>query len=258
ATGEEIDHRSDLYSLGCTFYHLLTGSPPFDGPSAVVIAAKHVVERPRPIQRLAPGVPRSLCTIIGRMMERDPSRRYDSHDELIADLQAAAPGAIAPGGIWTRAAAAAVDAAAAGLAISAVGWIGLVAYLATVAAAQAWGGRTLGKYLMNLRVQQVDGRAMGIGRALARTVVSMWFPFLAAAVLLLSGGFGQLTVAVEQLQPSQLPALQALVTAAAVSHAMTFALYLAGMGIAALHPQKRAAHDLICGTRVVYEMGAPA
>jgi len=50
---------------------------------------------------------------------------------------------------------------------------------------------------------------------------------------------------------------RALVTAMAVSHAVTFVLCLAGMGIAALHPQKRALHDLVCGTRVVYELAPP-
>src|SRR4029079_8194603 len=60
ALGEALDHRADMYALGCSFYHLLAGAPPFDGPNAVALISKHLATAPAPIRRSAPEVPPKL------------------------------------------------------------------------------------------------------------------------------------------------------------------------------------------------------
>lgn len=81
--GEVLDDRTDVYSLGATLAHLLTGRPPFAGRDAAHIS-EQVLSGPLP--RLA-GVPRALARIVRRAMERDLERRYPSISPLRADLQ---------------------------------------------------------------------------------------------------------------------------------------------------------------------------
>ena len=86
AGDRELDGRSDLYSLGAVAYYMLTGQPPFDGPSTPVIMMKQVTERPSPITRLRPDVPSDLERIVMRLLEKDPSRRFADGASLIAAL----------------------------------------------------------------------------------------------------------------------------------------------------------------------------
>lgn len=83
-----VDGRADIYSLGATFYHLLTGQYPFNGPTAASVMLKHLTDpMPNP-QLIQPGVPDSVVAILERMAEKDPADRYSNCDELIADLTA--------------------------------------------------------------------------------------------------------------------------------------------------------------------------
>ncbi|MEZ6144861.1 MAG: serine/threonine-protein kinase [Planctomycetaceae bacterium] len=73
-----VDHRSDIYSLGCTLYFLLVGHPPFpDGTLAQRLLA-HQVKEPTPIAELRPDVPQSLVTLINSMMAKQPESRMQS------------------------------------------------------------------------------------------------------------------------------------------------------------------------------------
>jgi serine/threonine protein kinase/tetratricopeptide (TPR) repeat protein len=81
ASGEEIDTRSDLYALGIVTYEMLAGHPPFQGPHRVVVS-KHIAERPVPIQRLRPDIPAGLGTAVMRSLEKQPSDRWQTGDEL--------------------------------------------------------------------------------------------------------------------------------------------------------------------------------
>ncbi len=92
ARGERVDARSDLYSVGCLLYELLTGRPPFLGDSPVAIAYQHVREAPVPPSRLDPELPAWADAIVLRAMAKDPAARYQSAAEMRSDIQRALSG----------------------------------------------------------------------------------------------------------------------------------------------------------------------
>ena len=96
ARGERVDHRSDVYSLGAVLYEMLAGRPPFEGPSPVAVAFKHLSEDPSPLRELAPAVPPALEAVAMRALEKDPGRRYGSAREMAADLRRSANVATQP------------------------------------------------------------------------------------------------------------------------------------------------------------------
>lgn len=84
--GKQVDHRSDIYALGATFYHMVTGKPPFEGKSQVSIIVAHVEEDPPSPRALCSNLPDSLSEVIGKMMARKVSDRYETYDQLVEDL----------------------------------------------------------------------------------------------------------------------------------------------------------------------------
>ena len=93
ARGGEVDPRSDLYSLGVVLYELLTGKTPFDGDTPVEIAMKHLSNAPKPPSELRPDIPPELDMVVLRALAKDPDDRYQSADEMEADLDRVARGA---------------------------------------------------------------------------------------------------------------------------------------------------------------------
>ena len=93
ARGSEVDQRSDLYSLGVVLYELLTGQAPFDGDTPVEIAMKHLSATPRPPSHIRRDVPRDLDMVVMRALAKDPEARYQSADEMEADLERVLRGA---------------------------------------------------------------------------------------------------------------------------------------------------------------------
>jgi serine/threonine-protein kinase len=89
-----VDHRADLYSLGCTLYFLLAGRAPFPDGTAVEKLLRHQLDAPPPVQDLRPEVPDVLATVVARLMAKAPGDRFPS--------AAAAAAALAPLAVYPR------------------------------------------------------------------------------------------------------------------------------------------------------------
>ena len=81
-----VDHRSDIYALGATFYHAVTGQMPFTGRTRSEVIKKHARETPVPPSHLVADLDPAISAVICRMLAKDPSQRYSDHQELIAAL----------------------------------------------------------------------------------------------------------------------------------------------------------------------------
>ena len=95
ARGEALDARSDLFSLGATLYHMVTGRPPFEGKTPLEILMKVASGAPAPAENLEPLLPLPVAGLLGRLLAKNPSRRPASAEEvrrqaeqLCADIRA--------------------------------------------------------------------------------------------------------------------------------------------------------------------------
>ncbi|WP_431972448.1 Stk1 family PASTA domain-containing Ser/Thr kinase [Nocardia sp. bgisy134] len=86
ARGETVDARSDVYSVGCVLFEILTGEPPFTGDSPIAVAYQHVREDPRLPSHVYSGVPRELDSVVLKAMSKNPANRYQTAAEMRADL----------------------------------------------------------------------------------------------------------------------------------------------------------------------------
>jgi serine/threonine-protein kinase len=87
ARGEPVDHRSDLFSLGCVLYAMCTGRPPFRAESALAVLRRVCEDTPKPIRKVNAEVPEWLCEIVDRLLEKEPQDRFQSAKD-VADLLA--------------------------------------------------------------------------------------------------------------------------------------------------------------------------
>src|SRR5262249_37715881 len=81
------DIRSDIYSLGCTFYHMLAGRPPFNEGGLTERLYRHLSEEPEDICRQNRKVPAAMAAVLRRMLEKKPENRYQTPNELVRELE---------------------------------------------------------------------------------------------------------------------------------------------------------------------------
>ncbi len=87
ACGREVDGRSDLFSLGCSMYHLMTGKLPYPGESAIERMGKRIGSRPAPITDVKPDMPSSVVRVLDKLLAHKPQERFQSAAEAAEALQ---------------------------------------------------------------------------------------------------------------------------------------------------------------------------
>ena len=80
-----LDYRSDIYSLGATLYHMITGSAPYDGSESKVIR-QHIQEAIPSPRSIDPDLPQGVCHMLEKMMAKDPKDRYQNYNNIKKDL----------------------------------------------------------------------------------------------------------------------------------------------------------------------------
>jgi len=88
-TGDPLDERADVYSLGCVLYECLTGSSPFPRATDVALLWAHVHEEPTPLSKARSELPKELDSVLARALAKEPGRRYRSAGELAAAARSA-------------------------------------------------------------------------------------------------------------------------------------------------------------------------
>jgi CheY-like chemotaxis protein len=84
---QSVDIRADLYSLGCTLYHLLTGRVPFPDPTPMEKVLKHNLSEPTPVDRLRPEVPAKVAAVVRRLMAKGPAERFPTPTDAAEALK---------------------------------------------------------------------------------------------------------------------------------------------------------------------------
>ena len=83
--GKPVDPRSDIYSFGCTCYHLFAGHPPFRGQQPFEVAVQHVQKEPEPLSQIRPDLHPEVCAMVHKMMAKKPEDRYQTGREIVRE-----------------------------------------------------------------------------------------------------------------------------------------------------------------------------
>jgi len=102
ADSREADIRSDIYGLGCVFFFLLSGFPPFRGKNLLEVLNKHQEEIPPSLPALRPDIPPEIAGLVDRMLAKDPAARPQSPNEIVSALKPLEPAQIQENGRFTE------------------------------------------------------------------------------------------------------------------------------------------------------------
>ncbi|MCH7739192.1 MAG: protein kinase, partial [Chloroflexi bacterium] len=87
AAGEQADSRSDIYSMGCVLYQMLTGELVFDAPTPLAVLRMHIDEAPTPVRELRGDIPPAIAAVVMRALRKDPDDRFQTAAEMAEALQ---------------------------------------------------------------------------------------------------------------------------------------------------------------------------
>jgi serine/threonine protein kinase len=262
AMGKDVDCRCDIYALGMTLYHMLTGRPPFRGSNVVEILAQQMEENPPSLTDQVNDLTAAQNAVFLKMIAKKPDQRYASYDALLADLRQFAPGADRFASPTKRIAAEACNFAGAYLIFTmmlasffllgrnlgitddngtqVVGWSMAACFSAFVGMYLFMIGRygeTPGKRLLGLQVARADGQPVGFLRSAVRFAVAFPLPTIFFPIML----YGVIAhVPIPFFRYINLIAMSGQVICLVASILLLW-----------LHPQRRAVHDLAAGTVVV-------
>ncbi|HEX6617406.1 MAG TPA: protein kinase [Gemmatimonadales bacterium] len=96
ACGDPVDHRTDLWALGVLLYEMLAGRPPFTADAPIALFHALQFREPAPLAEVRADVPPTLAALVHRLLDKDPSRRYDDTAALVAALEAVRDGTAPP------------------------------------------------------------------------------------------------------------------------------------------------------------------
>ncbi len=198
ARGDAVDHRADIYALGATLHHLVSGAPPFEGDTPLAIISKHLTDtRPRLTAQSKKAKVSRVDSLVDRMMAKRPADRFAGYDELIGAVEQISARISRPAGFWVRCAALAIDfflvlllllplsiAVSSFLPGNALDDIlfPITAALYSIACHARW-GRTAGKALLEIEVVREDGSRLGWARSGLRWLAQWGLTYTSSAIL---------------------------------------------------------------------------
>jgi uncharacterized RDD family membrane protein YckC len=271
--GAAPDFRSDIYTLGITFFELLTGEVPFKAKNLEQMAKMHRAAPRPPIPDAA--APWRLRQLIAEMMDPDPSRRPQSYEALLARFESLRPKPRIAGGLLPRGVALAIDlmlfaplgqiiAAALSWSQQAATQIWLVLFGVYYVVTHRLWGKTLGKRLLGLRIVGTTRRVRVPG-LLLRFVVEFWGPLVALVMISLQLGavtdlVGLKNRLIGAVGASPMPiwdsGVNLFLRGMLVPNLVVAIPWLAGFLFALLDRDRQALHDRAGRTQVIYEMHA--
>jgi len=262
AMGKDVDCRCDIYALGMTLYHMLTGRPPFKGNNVGEILAQQMSELPPSLLDQVSELTPAQNTVLLEMIAKNPDDRYGSYDALLVDLRRYAPGVDRLASPTKRIAAEVCNFAGALLlytvtimfsfllfvyqgrtaesGASAVVWT-MAAFPAAFALLYVFTigryGATPGKRFLALQVARPNGQRVGYIRSAVRFAVA--FPlFVIYVPIIIYGEFHQ-------------PLIPSLRYIAGLAVWLQVVVLAASLVMLWFHPRRRTVHDLVAGTIVL-------
>jgi uncharacterized RDD family membrane protein YckC len=187
-----VDFRTDIYALGATLHHLITGAPPFEGKTAMQVVSRHLSD-PRPHVPMVRKQNPALDPLLDRMMAKDPEARFASYDDLVVAIDQAAPALMRPAGFFVRGSAVMLDLILAFVVLlplaNLIGepWTNLLFWYAVIAYLMGTTvrfGRSAGKWLMEIEIVPEGQTGRPGWRSAALRFIAQWGSFIAGVSLL--------------------------------------------------------------------------